>query len=592
MSLSSLLLGSKATGRLKAIDTDLDALFGSQSQVDVKGPTDAARPGGPSTSKKKRKLATSSNQLPEKKVRVYPPTNLPPTSPDKPKGKPRKAKEKSYIEDINEAHGDNSDTHPDKHERKISRSNEANVESQPDSDATSSELVHESLRKDGSPRSKRPSAHKEKYTPTDETNEQRNARTIFIGNLSSDIAQKRPFQKQLQRHILSYIPNSKMESTRFRSIAFQNPTNKLPGDESNPATAKLNTRKHDRDRASSWRDSNTKDDSVKNDEKKFLTPSEKKKIAFINQEFHASADSVNAYMVFAHAPPVAARPANLPPLPPSLDPFEAARLAVLRCNGTMFMGRTIRVDIATKLPPSATATNTDRSGVISGDPKLTVFVGNLDFASKEEDLRSFFEGLVTTERGPPPVDLPNSDENHRLWVTRVRVVRDKDTQLGKGFAYVQFADRACVDEILALEEGKVKFAKRKLRVQRCKTLPGTSLEYKAAPSSKGPNSIATSAISQPITVPKGDPTLGTKLAHLSKEERKQAKSSDTDRLARRLAKKKARMALANKGVTIQSKERERVRKSTSAKKAQGPPRRENKGRVRSEKSIAKRNYKK
>ena len=31
------------------------------------------------------------------------------------------------------------------------------------------------------------------------------------------------------------------------------------------------------------------------------------------------------------------------------------------------------------------------------------------------------------------------------WVTRVRIVRDRDTQLGKGFAYVQFVVSAKFD---------------------------------------------------------------------------------------------------------------------------------------------------
>lgn len=61
-------------------------------------------------------------------------------------------------------------------------------------------------------------------------------------------------------------------------------------------------------------------------------------------------------------------------------------------------------------------------------------VGNLDFAAKEEDLRVFFESLLTTERGP----VPDASEA-KNWVTHVRLVRDPATQLGKGFAYVEFA---------------------------------------------------------------------------------------------------------------------------------------------------------
>ena len=68
-------------------------------------------------------------------------------------------------------------------------------------------------------------------------------------------------------------------------------------------------------------------------------------------------------------------------------------------------------------------------------------------------------------------------------------------------------------------------------------------------------------------VPKGDPSLGTKLAGLSKDERKKAKATDADRVARRLAKKRAK-SLAEKGVKSKG-DRERVRKRTSERKEGG-----------------------
>jgi nucleolar protein 12 len=59
--------------------------------------------------------------------------------------------------------------------------------------------------------------------------------------------------------------------------------------------------------------------------------------------------------------------------------------------------------------------------------------------------------------------------------------------------------------------------------------------------------------------------LGEKLAGLSKDERKQRKSTDVDRVARRLVKKKARMALTS--VKSQGKDRDRIRKTTGQRKS-------------------------
>ena len=417
--------------------------------------------------------------------------------------------------------------------------------------------------------------------------------------------------KQLQRHILSFVPTAKIESVRFRSIPFQTPTSKLPtsDDEADnsktklkPQTSRKEARPHDRERTSVWRSKTIDKDEavVKQDEKKYITPSQKKKIAFINHEFHSTANTVNAYILFAHPINTEDRPSNLPPISPCLDPYKAARMAADNCDGTLFMERIIRVDLVGK----------DNDTGSDTDPKLSVFVGNLDFASKEEDLRVFFEGLMTSERGPPPSNDDIDEEHQRkplTWVTRVRIVRDKDTQLGKGFAYVQFTvstnqeiyissisflsytqDRVCVDELLALEETKLKFAKRKLRVQRCKILPSTKSPVIHASKHKEPPAA--------IVIPKGDPLLGEKLAGLSKDERKQRKSTDVDRLARRLAKKKARMALASGvGVKSQGKDRERVRKLTGQRKSSdggGKKDGRSRGRIRSAESVAKKNTKK
>ena len=107
---------------------------------------------------------------------------------------------------------------------------------------------------------------------------------------------------------------------------------------------------------------------------------------------------------------------------------------------------------------------------------------------------------------------------------------------------------------------------------------------------EGPKAIQESSHAPIPSVPKGDPSLGEKLVKLTKEERKRVKAADADRVARRMAKKKARMALAKEGVAPRGKQRQRVRKTGAAKKLDGTV--QKKARIRSEKSIAKKNTKK
>ncbi|KAI0070447.1 hypothetical protein K474DRAFT_1608686 [Panus rudis PR-1116 ss-1] len=485
------------------------------------------------------------------------------------------------------------------------------------------DIVHESVSK-GSKRKGSGRNAQTKYTPPDETSEQRNARTIFIGNVAMEVVKSRPLTKQLKRHILTAVPSAKIESIRFRSVAFSKPTAALPTDEDkskSKGTPSKDGKKHGRERAAKWREENDDDEGevAANAGRTFLSPSEKKKVAFIKHEFHSEVDSTNAYIVFAHPVPESApRPANLPPPKPVMDPYEAARVAAEQMDGSTFLGRTIRVDVVGK--------GDKDQGQMSGDPKKTVFVGNLDFASKEEDLRAFFEGLMVTERGPPPAggedgksDNESDEEEDEdeakgkskakvvkppTWVKRVRLIRDKDTLLGKGFGYVQFVDRECVDEILSLEPERLKFAKRKLRVQRCKTLPGGPKVSASQPPTKRAAATTSAAPGRPARpakaiaipsnapLPKGNPLLGEKISHLSKDERKKVKSTDADRVARRLAKKKAKaqMALQEKG--IKAKDKERVRKRPKDKMKSKQSGGDKKKRVRSQKAIAKLNTKK
>ncbi|KAF9025780.1 hypothetical protein BDZ89DRAFT_1068023 [Hymenopellis radicata] len=518
MSLSSLLLASASKK-----DAELDALFSNAPPV-----------AGPSTMTQKKRKNEAVELWPEKKKKI------------KGEAKKEKVEKQKKVAKHKDVSDEESDGPEEAYEH--AKVKPVSQEEENDSDGDPSTLVHESTGKSPSDKKK-----KGKFVPPDETSEQRNQRTIFVGNLPIEVAEKKAGLKQLKRHILSFVPDATIESVRFRSIAFQTPTSKLPDEDDEKVKSKPDKKKakekiraHDRERTSAWKD----DEGDKGDEKKFLTPGQKKRIAFINHDFHSSASSVNAYVVFAHLADA-----------PDASPYEAAQLAAEKCNGTTFMERFIRVDVVGK--PDAV-----------GDPKLSVFVGNLDFASKEEDLRVFFEGVMSAERGPPP--------EGSTWVTRVRIVRDRETQLGKGFAYVQFSDKQCVDELIALEEGKVRFAKRKLRVQRCKNLTGKATASTTATTAPAPTAKA------PVTVRAGDPTLGDRLAHLDKDARKKVKSTDADRVARRLEKKKARNALAKDGVKM----RDRVRKKTTGFSKAKPAASKPVKRVRSEQSLSKRNMKK
>lgn len=176
-----------------------------------------------------------------------------------------------------------------------------------------------------------------------------------------------------------------------------------------------------------------------------------------------------------------------------------------------------------------------------------------------------------------------------------------------------------------MEQDKLKFAKRKLRVQRCKVLPsmrpalGKDASSSTAASSRTsgaqfspharskedgisrrPVGKTGAAPAAPITVPKGDPTLGKKLAGLSKDERKAAKATDADRVARRLAKKKARAALERAGApeaTGKPDLKLRMRKKAGgagkgAAATRNTGRKEGKVRVRSERAVERKNMKK
>ncbi|KAF2654197.1 hypothetical protein K491DRAFT_779733 [Lophiostoma macrostomum CBS 122681] len=219
------------------------------------------------------------------------------------------------------------------------------------------------------------------------------SRTVFLGNVSSEAITSKSAKKTLMRHMGSFIehladnvPPHKVESLRFRSVAFGSA---LP-----------------------------------------------KKAAFAKKEvMDATTKSTNAYVVYSTQ--------------------TAARQAAKRLNGTIVLGRHLRVDSVAH--PAKV------------DHRRCVFVGNLGFVDDESS--------VPSEDGEKKKKKPPSDVEEGLWVQfgkagkveSVRVVRDPATRVGKGIAYVQFEDENGVEAALQFNDEKYPpMLPRKLRVTRAR----------------------------------------------------------------------------------------------------------------------------
>ncbi|EPS25985.1 hypothetical protein PDE_00921 [Penicillium oxalicum 114-2] len=147
---------------------------------------------------------------------------------------------------------------------------------------------------------------------------------------------------------------------------------------------------------------------------------------------------------------------------------QAARKAPAALNGTVVLDRHIRVDSIAH--PAEI------------DNKRCVFVGNLDFVDQEV--------AGVDEDGKKKKPRKPSDIEEGLWrvfnahtgdtkdkksvkknVEFVRVIRDQNTRVGKGFAYVQFYEGTCVEQALLLNEKNFPpLLPRKIRVTRARKM--------------------------------------------------------------------------------------------------------------------------
>nr|XP_061843974.1 RNA-binding protein 34-like [Nerophis lumbriciformis] len=156
-------------------------------------------------------------------------------------------------------------------------------------------------------------------------------------------------------------------------------------------------------------------------------PSVSRKVAAIKRQAHPLKQSVNAYVVFQDQDGVA---------------------KALKRNGVE-----LEKDVFIRV---------DRVGSTSHDHKRSVFVGNLPFDVKELAMRRHFEECGGVEA--------------------VRLVRDKNSGLGKGFGYVLFENSDSVQLALKLDgsqlEGRRVRVQRSLKTQTQKGGPRRSFEGK------------------------------------------------------------------------------------------------------------------
>ena len=183
-----------------------------------------------------------------------------------------------------------------------------------------------------------------------------------------------------------------------------------------------------------------------------------KKAAFVKKELmDATTKSTNAYAVYTTQ--------------------LAAREAVKRLNGSMVLNRHLRVDSV--------------AHPMKVDNRRCVFVGNLGFVDDESSLNEGDDDNKKKKNKPP------ADVEEGLWVhfskagkvDSVRVIRDPKTRVGKGIAYVQFADENGVEAALQYNDQKFPpLLPRKLRVVRAKGMknagPKKNVHFKSKPHQK------------------------------------------------------------------------------------------------------------
>ncbi|XP_057521049.1 nucleolar protein 12 [Amaranthus tricolor] len=182
-----------------------------------------------------------------------------------------------------------------------------------------------------------------------------------------------------------------------------------------------------------------------------------KKVQIFSGKINEALDSVNAYIVFR---------------------TEQGAEASLVHNMSMVGGNHIRVDRA--CPPRKKLKGDEASASLYSN-KRTVFVGNLPFDVKDEELYQLFCSIKQLESS----------------VEAVRVIRDRQSGLGKGIAYVLFKTREAANFLC--RKHNIKLRDRELRICHAKssTQSTTPSKRKRTPSQGDSESSPAKKLSTP-----------------------------------------------------------------------------------------------
>ncbi|XWS62174.1 hypothetical protein CRYUN_Cryun07bG0188400 [Craigia yunnanensis] len=203
-----------------------------------------------------------------------------------------------------------------------------------------------------------------------------------------------------------------------------------------------------------------------------------RKGAIMLKQINEKADSVHAYIVFK---------------------TEQSAEASLAHNMAVVAGNHIRVDRA--CPPRKKLKGENAPLY---DNKRTVFVGNLPFDVKDEEIYQLFCGINNLVSG----------------IEAVRVVRDPQFGVGKGIAYVLFKTREAANVVV--KKRRLKLRDRELRLSHAR--PDATPSKRKNPSSSGTNNTPAKKLAVDSSTPSTNGSRSNAKASLSYQGLRASKS--------------------------------------------------------------------